>query len=312
MAYRLRAGEPVAQEVSRLAGMQLELAARKLRGVSIKWDDETVHAARRHIKKGRALARLVRKALGPQYQPTNERLRRIARMLAPLTDSEAVLGTLARMRKLYGVAFPGPTYRAVRSTLLRRKRRVAQRTRSERILQHAARLLRDEAAVVRGWNLDESGLRAIAPGVQRAYRRARTGTVRAIDCPILNNFHTWRRRVKDLWLQVRLLEERCNGELADTEAQLEQLDEVLGEYHNIGVLQHVVTTEAPDSRKEAANFLRLLRRYQCRLRQEAFALASQVFEDSPRQFTVRVSRLWRAAHYASTRREELTRWPHAA
>jgi CHAD domain-containing protein len=312
MGYRLTAGKPVADEICRLAGLQLELAARKLRAASVTWNDGTVHAARRHIKKTRALARLARKALGSQYQPTNERLRGISRMLAPLTDSEAVLGTLVRMRRVHGDTFPRHTYLAVRSTLLRRKRRLVHRTRFGRILQQAARQLREEAAIVREWELDTTGLRAVAPGVERTYRRARTATARAIGHPILDNFHTWRRRVKDLWLQMRVLEDRCANQLAATEAQLARLDEYLGEYHNVEVLQHVVMTEALDSRKEAAHFLRLLRRYQRALRQEAIALSTQIFEDTPRQFTNRVRRLWRAAQYGQVPRRETRPWPHAA
>jgi CHAD domain-containing protein len=223
-----------------------------------------------------------------------------------------VLGTLVRMRRVHGAAFPRHTYVAVRSTLLRRKRRVVHRTRFGRILQHASRLLREEAAIVRNWELDEGGLRVVAPGVKRTYRRARAAAGRAIDHPLLDNFHTWRRRVKDLWLQMRVLEDRCGGQLAATTAQLARLDEFLGEFHNVEVLQHIVMTEALDSRKEAARFLRLLRGYQRALRQEAITLSAQIFETAPRQFTNRVRRLWQAAQYGQVPRPETHPWPHAA
>lgn len=74
MAYRLKRGEPIGREVRRLALKQLQLAIADLRAASGRPIDAAVYAARRHVKKVRALNRLVQDSLGSQYQPTKRRV----------------------------------------------------------------------------------------------------------------------------------------------------------------------------------------------------------------------------------------------
>jgi CHAD domain-containing protein len=312
MGYRLHRDKAFESEVPRLAAKQLELAASKLEEAPAHWDDAVVHAARRHIKKSRALARLARKALGDQFAPTNRRLRGIARTLAPLTDGEAIIATLQDVKATEGNALPRPMYRALRATLLRRKRRVIQRARDERLLQSAARQLRREAAVIRQWELPSIDARTVTAGIRRSYRRARTAMADATAHPTVSAFHGYRRRVKDLWLQVRLLQRRCHDRLADLQKHLEQLDGILGAFHDSVVLQHVIRTESPDSRRESAQLLRQIRAYQRALRQQATDVAGLIFTAPPRQFAADIAQLLRADSDEEPATLELQQWARSA
>ena len=97
MGYRLHPGRPIQDEVRRIADRQLEEAIAGLRTVGDPESDDDVHAARRHIKKIRALLRLVRPALGDRYDSVNRRLRTVNRLLAPVADGQAVVATLAQI-----------------------------------------------------------------------------------------------------------------------------------------------------------------------------------------------------------------------
>ena len=311
MAYRFKPGRPIDGEVRRILDKQFELALAMMRGVGSRTRDKTTHRARRHIKKARALIRLVRPSLGGWYGPANRRLRAASHLLAPIADGEALVDAVAHMRRKYRAELPPQTFRAIRAALIQRQARTDRRAMSERILRAAARPLR--AVQKRAWRcrFEKNGLRAIAPGLARSVRRCGRAMALALESPTGEHYHVWRQRVKDPWLQIRVIE-RCVGqELAEYEHVLERLDGCLGEYHNCVLLTDVLISEGLVTRLQTAHCLRLIRRYQADLRREARALGSALDKEAPRALVRRVNHLW-LRRPASDRGGETQSWPHAA
>lgn len=312
MGYRLHPGRPIQDEVRRIAAGQLEQAIGGLRTVGDTEGDEAVHATRRHIKKIRALTRLVRPALGKRYGAVNQRLRTVNRLLAPIADGQAVVDTLSQIAERYGDQLPAEVHAEVRATLLRRESIADEQAVLDHTLETAAALLRAERDGVSRWKLNETGFRAIAPGLERSVRAGRDAMARAFSGSRSATYHSWRQRVKDQWLHIRLLDARCGGSLALDERRLEELDGCLGEYHNCAILRDVLTSDSSLAREDAAVCLRLLRRYERELRTKARALGAQVHAETPRQFVKRVRRLWYAAKRRPDQSERGTSWQPAA
>ena len=311
MGYRLHPGETIQDEVRRIADRQLEQAIAGLRAVGDPESDASVHSARRHVKKVRALIRLIRPALGPRYRAVNRRLREVNRTLSPVADGQAVVDTLALIARHYGDELPPDVHAEIRAALLRRESVADERAALDRVLETAAGLLRAERDGVSRWELNETGFRAIAPGLRRAVREGREAMARALARPRSAAYHEWRQRIKTQWLHVRLLEPRCGDTLALDERRLEELDGCLGEYHNCAILRDVLTSDTSLPREDAALCLRLLRRYERELRARARTLGGQVYGETPRQFVKRVRRLWRAARRRSPTQGD-TSWRPAA
>lgn len=103
---------------------------------------------------------------------------------------------------------------------------------------------------------------------------------RAIEHPTAARYDAWRRRTKELFLQVHLVEHRCPG-LRAMRAQLEALDLCLDAGHNVAVLERLLTTEALGSRRDTATVLQLLRCEQRELRARALTLARTALRDRP-------------------------------
>lgn len=311
MAYRFKPGRPIDSEVRRIVDKQFDLALDMMRGVGSRTRDKTTHRSRRHIKKARALIRLVRPLLGDWYRPANRRLRAASRLLAPIADGESIVDALAHMRRKYRSELPPQTFKAIRAALIQRQARTDRRAMNDRVLRAAARPLR--AVQRRPWRcrFDRDGIQAIAPGLAHSIRRSRRAMGGALDRPTNEHYHVWRQRVKDLWLQVRLIEPCAGGQLADYERVLERLDGCLGEYHNCVLLTDVLVSEGLVTRLQTAHCLRLIRRYQADLRREARTLASAVDKDTPRAMVDRVKRLWRE-NATSDRAAGIAPWPHAA
>jgi hypothetical protein len=312
MGYRLHPGQPIQDEVRRIADRQLEQAIAGLRTVGDPESDDSVHTARRHIKKVRALTRLVRPALGRRYRAVNQRLRTVSRLLAPIADGQAVVGTLAQIAERYGKELPPEVHAEIRATLLRRESMADEQAILDDALETAAALLRAERDGVSRWELDEAGFRAIAPGLERSARATRDAMARALSGSRSASYHAWRQRVKDHWLHIRLLDARCGGSLGLEERRLEELDGCLDDYHNCAILRDVMTSDASLARDDAALCLRLLRRYERELRTKARALGAQVHAETPRHLVKRVRRLWRAATRQPDQPERDTSWQPAA
>jgi CHAD domain-containing protein len=294
MSYSLRSARPVDSEVKRIVDKQLAHAVEQLRSIGDSRSDEAVHEARRHVKKVRAMIRLVQPALGDDYDAIDRRMRVAGRMLAPIADGRAVVATISRLKNKYRGQLAPQTLASVGAVLLERAARIDRKASRDRVLPRVAALLRAERQRLHRWDLNTKGFRAIEAGLEKSVRRAREAMARAATNPTADHYHSWRRRVKDLWFEVRLIQPRCGNQLAPMQRRLETLDGVLGEYHNVVLVEQVLVTEALVSRQQTARCLRLLRRYQAELRHRALSLGHRVFAEKPRRLVRRVKTLWKA------------------
>jgi hypothetical protein len=295
VGYRLDPSQPVANEVRRIALRQLELALAGLKAVGDPASNSSLHDTRRHIKKIRALLRLVGPSLSRRARATNRHLRSVNRRLAPIADGQAVVATFSRVTDRYDRQLPEDVAARIRAALLRRESIADERAVLSDVLETAAARLRAQHRRVRKWRLRDSGFRAVAAGLKRTTRAGRRAMARAVRRSRSEDYHRWRLRVKDLWLQVRLLQTRCADALAYEEKCLEELDGLLDECHNCALLCDALTSDSTLSRTDAARCLRLVRRYQRELRARARWLGAWVHCERPRAFVNRVHRYWRWA-----------------
>jgi CHAD domain-containing protein len=294
VGYRLEPGQPVAHEVRRIAARQLKLAIEGLTATGTGDHDDSVHTARRHIKKVRALSRLVRPALGPHYRAVNRRLRIVSQLLAPIADGQATVATLSRVTESDGSDLPADVAAKVRAMLIQRESMAYEDAALNDAFDAAAGLLRAERDAVSEWRLRKTDFRAIADGLERTARATRRAMARANASSRSKDYHRWRQRVKDQWLQMRLLEGRCGDGLALDERRFETLDGYLGECHNCAILRAVVTTDSTLNRSDAARCLRAVRRYERELRRSARQFGKAIYHETSRDYVRRVRRLWRS------------------
>jgi hypothetical protein len=148
---------------------------------------------------------------------------------------------------------------------------------------------------VKAWPLQTDGFPAIAPGLRQTFRCGRKALVQVQDCPRPENYHEWRKRVKDHWYHVRLLEDLWTDVMQAYEKSLNDVQTWLGDDHNLVLLREQIVAE-PDSYgsdKEISLVLRHAEKYQKELRDSARSLGKRVYyEEKPRQFVYRMRQLW--------------------
>jgi hypothetical protein len=235
----------------------------------------------------------VRPVLDKTCRAEDGALRRVHKMLAPVADGHGVVEMLDALARRYKKSLPRKTVASMHANLVAREKRIGSETAAAHVLEQASRALRVERQHVKLWRLREEGFGAVEKGLKESARRARKAMMSVWRRPTAHHYHTWRRHVKAHWFHVRLLERRCGNRLMRYQRQLEALDGVLGEYHNLILLRDLMVTDGSLSRQEIAQCLRVIARYQRKLRLHAHVLGARIYTEKPRRFVRRVRRLWR-------------------
>ncbi len=303
MPYRLKPGEPVPAGILRIVGEEIESAALQLRGQGEPDRDEAIHEARKNVKKIRGVLRLMQPELGETYRAENIRFRDLGRRLSQFRDGGAMLETFDALLEKYRAELGRRKLGSIRLGLMARKEQAEQQNNIEDVLRGMAARLRRSARRVAAWPLANDGFPAIAPGLEATFRRGRKAMARAGKHPHPENYHEWRKRVKEHWYHVRLLESYWSGGMEAYERSLKELETALGVDHNLVLLQEKVGAEpafygkAPD----VALFTGLIDKYHKELRAQAFELGGSIYKEKPGQFNRHMRGLWDARQSVSGR-----------
>jgi len=281
VAYRLKKRKPTSTDLSRIVSREFDKAIEAIRhpGADV---GVAVHEARKHVKKIRAVLRLVEKDLGKAYEVENERLREVAHQLASLRDADAAAATM----KALGDHFPQQLRKSISDAFLKkfRSRQRAAAAGNGRLRQ-AARLLQKAADQTSHQVGDVARRATVCGGMLRGYRRARQALAEVQAMPGDGVFHSWRKRVKDHWYHVRLLE-GLDSHAASRARALRHLEKCLGDDHNLVLLRGKLLEDPSrfGDEKTISLVLGCAVKYQTSLRRRALKLGKRAFASKPRVF----------------------------
>jgi CHAD domain-containing protein len=296
MPYRLRASESVPEGIKRIVVEELDSATEQLSRNDHKGRDEAIHEARKSVKKIRGALRLVEPELGPTFRKENRRLRELGRKLSEFRDAAAIIETFDNVIEKHKESLQKNTLSSIRQALNKSKLETERTSHIARVVKEAISSFRATKKRINAWPLNSDGFRAIAPGLKTTFRRGRKGMAVAQKDPRPENYHEWRKRVKDHWYHVRLLENVWTEVMQAHEASLKNLETWLGDDHNLVVLREKLESKPEDygDQKDIELFLTLAGEYQKELREKAMSLGQRVYEEKPRQFTRNMGKLWDA------------------
>lgn len=295
MAYRLQPGESVREGLRRIAREELATAAAGLRQATPRKRDDAVHEARKSVKKVRAILRLMRGELGRTFEIENRRLRDVGRRLSVYRDATVMIETLDQLGSYARDARSARSLSTIRRGLMENQRRRRLGDRMTNAMGRAREELMAAAARVDRWRLVFDGPVALAPGMETAYRRGRAGLAAVRRHARPECCHDWRKRVKDHWYHLRLVEGRWNTAMRARERSLKQLETWLGEHHNLEVLSAHLAAKAADGRmpREVKICREFIGELQRELRRKALALGQQLYSQPPELFRKHLAELWR-------------------
>jgi CHAD domain-containing protein len=289
-AYRLLPREPVAAGLKRILTAQVDDAIAQLRGEAGTEPAEAIHEARKDIKKIRSALRLVRDEIGDQvWRRENERYREIARTLGSFRDAEILVAALDDLTDRLD-SEPEGRFDALRDQLDNENREAHDDGSVERAMAEAAAGLAAGRAEIDTLPLDGDGWDLIGPGVRRTYRRGRKRLRAVEEEASVANLHELRKRVKDLWYQLRLIQGDSDM-LASLAEHAHDLSDHLGDDHDLALLREVVRRRRA-AFSDPGHKRRLLEEIDQRrgeLQFAAISLGRRIYAEKPKRFTKRLS-----------------------
>lgn len=289
VSYRLSLADDVATAVRAAARTQLEGAIEQLERAGRPREDAVaaVHAARKHLKKARALLRLVRPALGrAAYRRENGALRDVAAALSATRDGDVLAATVAALADRFAGRLPAADFEAVRRALAA-EAAPGRAGDDDGAAGHAALAgeLRAALGRVADWPLERARWDEVLAGAARQYGRGIDAFAAAREEPTAERLHEWRKRVKDYWYHQRLLRDAFKPVMSAYADGAHALSELLGDDHDLAVLRTRLERglAAPAAAAvDLAPLLALIDERRARLRAQAWRLGGRLYAESPK------------------------------
>jgi len=295
--YRLQTDEALPVGIKRIALEQAERAMWQLTTAD-KNKDKAVHDARKCCKKTRAVLRLVRDEIGKDvYRRENALYRDAARDLSDLRSSAVMAETLDALCQRYADDLsPKACSRAREGLMDKHIHALRNACRSGNLLIDVAKELRKGRDRLLQLPLETEDFSTLRQGVRRVYRRGRRAMNVSKADPTTENLHEWRKRVKYLRYQMRILNPLEPVIVRELAVDLDTLSDLLGLDHDLAELSAILQTTPSllSSKKELRTLLSRIDLYRLELQADAFELGERIYREGPRAFVDRLDGYWEA------------------
>jgi hypothetical protein len=273
----LRRGESFGKGLRKLAELQLDAAMQELKGNNVSPD--AVHNARTYIKKVRAIIQLASPSMArPLRESLLDHLREASARTGPLRDSEVRVRTFDLLLEQGG--FPPGEFTSLRNGLadVAKQRRINDVRQIPRVIRSLA-CVRDSLPE---WPLESLASKDLRRRIRRTYRRGRTALELCATTRDPEDFHLWRKLVKQLWYQLRITVpywEKNGGPLI---AATGRIGELAGTERDYTMLGNSLST-GPKT-KGSALLQECISRVLPKLRKEAMDAGEHFYEPRPKAF----------------------------
>lgn len=292
-SYGLKRKENAGEGIRRIALGRAERALDRLAGAEAGGMAESIHGARKDLKKLRAVLRLSRRALGDKpFRSENRRYRDAGRLLSSSRDAEVKLETVLALRHRFDSAFPSDAAVAWEGALERERDELAGGEGGDRQpIEQAMEMVEEGRERVLAWQLTKDSWQLVGPGLTKSYRLGRQGLNRTLAEPSAESVHEWRKRSKDLWYQLRIVREAWPDLLEPTVDQAHGLADLLGDHHDLAILREDLDGREIERRVQ---FEELIAKRQGELLDDALELGKRLYAEKPKAFSRRIESYWAA------------------
>jgi CHAD domain-containing protein len=301
MSYELRPDETIGDGVQRIVCQQIEGAIRASRAGQ-NGKGSPVHETRKHLKKARAALRLACGEIGAELWRREDRsLAKVGRLISQVRDAEVRLETVRQLRE-----FAKGKKRSFHETeeLLAFELDSFLAAFSE-WPEEASEQLKQILDRLRDWSLEDLDCEQLRKCVQKTYKRGRKTLQATLKKGSTKNLHTFRKRAKELWYQVRILRPLAPAVFKELNEELKTIGRYLGQVHDLAFVAQRLSSIG-SARKEGDRILHaLIAAREKELQRTALALGERFYAERPRRFARRISKYFSEWETTKTRSNRL-------
>jgi CHAD domain-containing protein len=292
MAFELEQSELVDVGLKRIVREQLDAAIEELEKADERSSDEAVHSARKRFKRIRAVVRLIRKQIGPaMFAAQNACFRDAGGSLSQARDAHVLVETLDSLKD----QVDPEAFAAARKLLLARRRTVKTRVIDHgNALAQVVQTAKEARERVETWPIADQGWKALKAGLKRSYGDGRDGFKQAVPGAPAEHYHEWRKRVKDLWHQLEIVEAAWEPILKPLAEQVHQLADLLGDDHDLAVLRGVLAAEALAKAQAPSVVIEAINAKCETLQTQARLLGAKIYAEKTASFVARLGAYFKA------------------
>jgi CHAD domain-containing protein len=292
LAYTFKRGKSVQKNVRRVAESQVKTAIEEIDDSELS-DNDTIHQVRKRCKKLRGLVRLVRPCF-PSYKTENAAFRDAARELSVLRDIEAMLESHDQLLEFYSGEVDGAAFAPVRAKLLQQMDDAMGRNDLHDKLARFREAMTDAKIRIGDWRIEADGFDALRGGLSKTYKRAREAMEHADAEGTAEALHEWRKRVKYHWYHTRLLRDIWPEAMTVHGDAAKELSDLLGEHHDLAVLQGALPDLLDHQESEMKSYLGLIQGRQAILETKSLTQGRKIFAEKPSALEQRWEAYWDA------------------
>ena len=295
MSYELQTGEALGEGVRRVCCEQIKCAV-EASGSKPKRNVSTVHGTRRHLKKARAALRLMSRHVRPEdFKREHRKLRDVGRLISAVRDAEVRLGTLRHLREQSRMQNDPALQETEDLLALELESFFAAFSDWQQEAQTELSAVRKRMA---RWHLVHLDCKQIRLAVQNTYKCGRETLATALSEPTADNYHEFRKQVKELSFHVRILRPLHPPTFERMADELKILGEHLGQANDLAFLEdRLVALDGPRAERQGLKKVRtLMSSRREKLQTTASTLGKKFYADRARDFGERIARHFEAWH----------------
>ena len=291
MGYKLSPAELFPDGIKRIVYEQVDKALENLRSTT-RNKDVVVHDARVCVKKIRAVLRLVEDSLGNKaFDEEDVAYRDVARHLSNVRDSTAMLEILDKLIAHFSDRLFPDAFVEIAAKLQRSKS--VQRLGARSAMTHAEKALHKARKRIDSWPKLEAK-QSLSQGLKRTYKSGLKSFKQAYYKGSVDAFHEWRKHVKHLLFQTRILKTIWGRIMKALTKELDALGELLSEHHDLALLRgRVSKLVSKNNKAEIESLIALIDQRRGELEVQARQLGARVFAETPRAFISRNEAYWK-------------------
>jgi CHAD domain-containing protein len=289
MVFRFKRKESVTKAVRRIGRGRLVRIRQSL-------DDfgriDAIHNARKEIKKLRAVLRLFQDKIGQDiYRKLNKDLRKAAEILTVPRDANVKFKALRELLRTAHLK----NFHQLKNIASRNCRKEVRRFAKGKSIARIKQRLKEANHLIKNLKIHADDWGAIETGWRHSYHRGRLAYEQILKAPSAENFHKWRKRVKDLWYQQNLLCPVWPKKIRAPNGQLKALGELLGDDHDLAMLkQFIAEASTREGNMEGVSTLkRLIETRKINLRATALKIGATFYAQPLQPVCAGLKRRWK-------------------